>query len=146
VLLAADGREALKQGDGAEPQRLLDCVGVRVLHHLEPKNRTDALDAAMNDDEAVERQELQAVDHGLLAGAGQARDAEEGRAYLAVPQGEEEGLEHARPGARNTLLALLAGGPGGAPLDRLEALKLACPSESNFLTLDDSVCCLIVRA
>ena len=64
---------------------------------LKPKRRADALDAPVNDDEAVERQELEAIDHGLLAGAGHARDADEGRAHLAVLQGEvEKGLEHAR--------------------------------------------------
>jgi len=61
----------------------------------------------VNDDEAVERQELEAVDHGLLAGAGQARDADEGRAHLAVSQGEvEKGFEHARQGARDALLGV----------------------------------------
>src|SRR5208337_4192145 len=60
----------------------------------------------------------------LLAGAGQARDAEERRAHLAVLEGEvQQGLEHARHGARDALLALLAAAPIGATLDRLEGVQ-----------------------
>src|SRR5208337_4104159 len=60
----------------------------------------------------------------LLAGAGQARDAEERRAHLAVLEGEvQQGLEHARHGARDALLALLAAASVGAALDRLEGVE-----------------------
>src|SRR5271165_465087 len=49
---------------------------------------------------------------------------EEGRAHLAVLEGEvEQGLENLRHGARNALLALLAAGPIRAALDHVEGVQ-----------------------
>jgi hypothetical protein len=72
------------------------------------ERRPYPLDAAVNHHEAVEFEKLEAIDDGLLADAGEPRDAVERRAHLAIAKGEaQEAFENPRHGARDALLAAL---------------------------------------
>src|SRR5450759_122670 len=74
----------------------------------------------------LEFKKLEAIDDGLLADAGQPRNAVERRAHLAIVEGEvQKAFEDARHGARDALLALLAAMPVGAALDHVEGIQNA---------------------
>jgi hypothetical protein len=100
--------------------RLLYHIRVGVLRDLDAERLANAPDAAVHHDEAVERQHLEAIDHGLLANAGQALETLQRRPHLAVSQREiEKRLQDARGRARNSLRPLPAAVPA---LDRLEGV------------------------